>query len=183
MLGEVSGEDCQEGGKKNVHGDQGERRGKRHSDDAPDHFPAIHALLFRRELLQYGGHLVLREVQSWIHDLVLFTAVDDGLLALLGQRGQGLEPPFFERDAVEGLVAGEGNALLPVERGLGVLLPGDPGLAGLGGDAVEEAALAGGLVVQLLAVDEGAAGGDGQQEEAHCEDGNGGTLAAGGGIS
>lgn len=165
------------GGSGGVHRDQHEGRGKGHADDAPDHLTAVHGLALLREFPDDARDLIPGEEQAGEDDVVLFTALDDGLFALRGEGGDGLEAPFLEGDALEGLVAGQRHALLPGEGRLFVLLPGDPCLARLVGELVEQRALAGGLLVQLLAVQQRAARGDGQQEEAHgCAGGAGRWL-------
>ena len=88
-------------------------------------------------------------------------------LPLRRQRRYCLEPPFGVGYAPEGMVAVDGNLLLPPPDGLFILLPCGPCLVRLDGDLLEYGALARSLFVQLLAVDQRPARGDGEEEEAH----------------
>lgn len=127
----------------------------------------MHALPLLRQLGEDLSHPLLLQVPPWEEKLMLCFALDNVFLSSLGQGGQRLETPFFVRYALQRLVAVEGHFLLPVAYGFLVLLPGGPGLIGLEGDLVEDGAVLGSLLVQLLAVDQRATRRYGQQEEAH----------------
>jgi hypothetical protein len=86
----------------------------------------------------------------------------------LRRRRQRLQPPFLKRNPPEQRISVVGHFFLPAFFGF---FPGRPDGAGFGDDAVGEGRFgcAGGEGRRdAFAVDEGAAGGDGEEEEAHC---------------
>ena len=140
----------------------------------------MHALSFYRQLGHDVGNPLLLQVPPGEQKLMLCLAIDDVLSPLVGQNRHRLEAPFLIRDALQRLIAIEGDFLLPVAWGFLVLLPGGPGLVGLDGDLVENGAVLGSFLVQLLAVEQRAPRRDGQQEQAHRElpDWEGGRVVA-----
>jgi hypothetical protein len=179
-VGPCAVEDVEEG-QVGDDGDQHEGGGKGHDDDAPDELAAMHALALQGQLGEDLRDALLLEVAAGEENLVLCGAVDDFLLAARGEGGQRLQAPFLVGDALEGMVAVEGDFFLPVADGLFVLFPGGPRLIGLEGEFVEKGAVLGGFLVQLFAVDEGAAGGNGEEEETHGGRGGVGVVWCGGG--
>lgn len=126
----------------------------------------MQTLSLRRERSQDSGDILLLQKCAGKETLKLELPAIDILESLLCGRRDGLEAPFFKGDTTEELVAVDGDLLLPALLGL---FPVGPGLGSFVDDALLEGRLlaCGELFLDALAVDEGAAGGDGEEEEAH----------------
>ena len=81
--------------------------------------------------------------------------------------GDALQPPFLVGEPLEGFVAVVCDFLLPAGC---LVFPFEPGGGGFGGESVGEGGFGGGgcLLREAVAVQEGLAGRDGEEEEAHC---------------
>lgn len=147
-----------------LHRYERDRSRQRHADHAPPKPPAMQRLPLRREPLNRIEHAVLAQKRAGEQGLDLLATLEHGQAPRLRQRRHRLQAPFLVGYPLEDLVAPRRELLLPA----GVaLLPRDPGCVGAGDERVNVGLLAGGLLLEAFAVDEGAAGGDGEEEEAH----------------
>jgi len=91
-------EDVEEGQVGN-YGHEHKGRSKWHDDDAPDQPPPVEGLAVLCQLLEDAGDACYGQVAAREQDIVTGIAVANGLLALWGEGGNGLETPLFKRDA------------------------------------------------------------------------------------
>lgn len=163
-------------GRLDLHGEQAEGYGDRHAGYTLPHAFPVEALpgggegvakskdwLIRESLKQPGeAHL----------DLLIPRTVVKFLLPFGSQARYALEAPFLKGDTTEGFIAVlcgfELPAAFPERQAFFCLLPCGPGAGGPVGGFVDVALLGVGDEVRGgFGVDEGAAGGDGEEEETH----------------
>lgn len=127
-------------------------------------------LPLRRQPSQNLRHFPGIHKRARVQALQLHLPIIDILQPLARRRRDGLETPFLEGDAPEEGVAVDGDFFLPP---FFRFLPGGPGGGGFVDDALADGGFGawdGGRVRDAFAVDERAARGDGEEEEAHDDE-------------